>query len=293
MGKAELVLKAEAIIGEGSLWDAEGQRLLWVDIASGEIHSFDPASGGDRLIFKTDQHIGTVVQRERGGLVAAMRRGLYFIDEKTGACEFICNPEEDKPHNRFNDGKCDPAGRFWAGTMDMETHGIGAGSLYRLGTDLKCTRMEGGVTISNGIVWSPDEKTMYYTDTPTGVVWAYDYDVESGDISSRRTAVTLQKGEGGPDGITIDADGMLWVAQWGGWQVGRYDPRSGKKIGRVDVPAAQVASCALGGANLDELYITTARENLTQAQLEGQILAGSVFVANAGVRGLRANRFKG
>jgi sugar lactone lactonase YvrE len=293
MYQAELVLKAESLIGEGSLWDIERSRLLWIDIWKGEVHSFDPASGIDTLIFKSNQTLGTVVQREGGGLVAAMEHGFTFINEQTGEATPILDPEPDKLCNRFNDGKCDPAGRFWAGTMSMEGKEPGVGSLYRLGTDLTCTKMAGDISISNGIIWSQDAKTMYYTDSPTQLVWAYDYDAASGDISNRRVVIELPQGEGVPDGITLDAEGMLWVAQWGGWQVSRYDPATGKKIAQVDLPVSQPSSCALGGPNLDELYITTARNGLTAEELAAQPLSGSLFVVKAGVKGLKAEKFKG
>lgn len=286
-------MKTEASLGEGSLWDDRRGRLLWVDIVLGEIRSFDPALGTDMLLFKAGQAIGTVVLRERGDLVAALADGFHFVDETAGTSVKICHPEEDKPQNRFNDGKCDPAGRFWAGTMSDVDHSGNHGSLYRLDTDLTCHSMVEGVSVSNGIAWSPDGKTMYYTDTRTGLIWAYEYDAKTGDIRNRRTVVDIAKGEGGPDGFTVDAEGMLWVAQWGGWQVGRYDPATGKKILKVDVPAGRVSSCALGGAKLDELYITTARTGLSVSELEKQPLAGCLFVAKAGVAGMKAFRFKG
>jgi sugar lactone lactonase YvrE len=293
MKQAELALGIRTALGEGSLWDDRAGRLLWVDIRSGEIHAFYPDGGTDRLLFKCGQTVGTVVQREGGGLVAAMADGFHFIDEAAGESRKILDPEQDKPQNRFNDGKCDPAGRFWAGTMNDIHHSRGEGSLYRLDPDMSCRKMIGGVSVSNGIAWSPDSATMYYTDTRTRVIWAYDYDMETGNISNRRTVVEITAGEGGPDGITIDAEGMLWVAQWGGWQAARYDPATGKKTGRVDVPAARVSSCALGGANLNELYITTAREGLSEKEQLGQPHAGCLFVARVDVPGLRAYRFRG
>ena len=292
MLKAELAFKAEAQIGEGALWDSERELLYWIDISNGEIHLFNPADGADRLVANVGQYIGTVVQRAGGGLLAAMQRGLYFVNED-GALTQICDPEKGKPRNRFNDGKCDPAGRFWAGTMPIDCMEPKVGSLYRLDSSLTVTKMLDGITISNGIIWSPDHKTMYYADTPTGVVEAFDYDINSGDISNRRTVIRIANGEGGPDGITIDSEGMLWVAQWGGWKVGRYDPADGKLLDEVRVPAAQVSSCAFGGSNLDELFITTARIGITEANLKSQPLAGSLYRVKTAVKGLKADKFKG
>lgn len=290
--KSELVYQSNAILGEGALWDGEAARLLWVDILNGEIHAYDTAACADRLVFKTGQPIGTVVPRADGGLAVAAGHGFAFVNEETGSLEPICEPEADKPDNRFNDGKCDAAGRFWAGTMGMDG-GQGKGALYCLDTDMSCTKKLDGIAISNGIAWSPDNRTMYYTDTMTRVIWAFDYDMDTGAISRRRTVVEIALGEGGPDGFTVDAEGMLWVAQWNGWQVARYDPATGKKLNKIDVPVAEVSSCAFGGANLDVLYITTARERLTPGELEAQPLAGSLFAAAPGVRGLRANPFRG
>lgn len=290
--KSELIYQSDVILGEGALWDDEAGRLLWVDIPGGEIHVYDPAAGADRLLFKAGQPIGTVVKREGGGLAVAAKHGFAFANEDTGLLEMICDPEADKPDNRFNDGKCDPAGRFWAGTMGMD-HGRGKGALYCLDTDMQCTKKLDGVTVSNGIAWSPDGRTMYYTDTVTHAIWAFDYDAGTGAISRRRTAVEIAGGEGGPDGFTVDAEGMLWVAQWNGWQVARYDPATGKKLDRIDVPVAEVSSCAFGGDGLDVLFITTAREGLTAGELEGQPLAGSLFAAMPGTKGMRAYPFKG
>lgn len=291
--QAALALNHKSILGEGALWDDRANRLLWVDIRRGEVHAFDPASRQDRLLYRSGKTVGTVVQRQGGGLVTAEGDGFHFMDGEAGTAVQIHDPEADKPQNRFNDGKCGPDGRFWAGTMSDVDHRGGHGSLYRMDADLSCHRMIGNISVSNGIAWSPDGATMYYTDTPTRVVWAFDYDRETGNITNRRTVVEIPAGEGGPDGFTADAEGMLWVAQWNGWQVGRYDPSTGRKIGKVDVPAAHVSSCALGGVKLDELYITTAQEGLPDADRAKQPLAGCLFVAKVGVPGIKAYRFMG
>ncbi len=287
--QAELALDLKANLGEGSLWDDQTGRLLWVDIPAGEIHSFEPITGQDKLVYQADGQIGTVVQRQQGGLLAATSKGLVFADGQTGESQIICNPEADKPQNRFNDGKCGPDGRFWFGSMAAGPITEGQGSLYRLDADLSCHKMLEGVTISNGIAWSPDGSTMYYTDTPTGQIWAFDYDQQAGCISNRRTVVQIAPG--GPDGFTVDAEGMLWVAQWGGWQVARYDPASGEKLVQIDVPAAQVSSCAFGGETMDTLFITTASVGLGEADRANQPLAGCLFKAKVGVAGMKANRF--
>ncbi len=291
--QAELALDHKALLGEGSLWDDREGRLLWVDIPAGEIHAFNPVSGQDELRYKANGPVGTVVQRQNGDLLAATGMGLLFVDEHTGESRLVCHPEQDKPNNRYNDGKCGPDGRFWVGSMASGPILQGQGSLYRLDADLRCDTILEGVTISNGIAWSPDGRTMYYTDTQTGEIWAYEYDLSTGEIANRRTVVKIAPGEGGPDGFTVDAEGMLWVAQWGGWQVGRYDPETGEKIAQIDVPAAQVSSCAFGGEKLDTLFITTASVGLSEANGANQPLAGCLFHADAGVSGMKACRFSG
>jgi sugar lactone lactonase YvrE len=291
MLQAELVFRAEALIGEGALWDSQSATLLWIDIPAGEIHRFNPSDNSNRLVASLGQYIGTVVQRRGGGLLTAAQRGFFFVEEQTGAITPILDPEAHLPRTRFNDGKCDPSGRLWAGTMDIDCITRYAGSLYRLDDELRCERMLSNVSISNGIVWSPDKATMYFADTPTGVVDAFDYDDRTGSISNRRTVVRIA--DGGPDGMTIDRDGNLWVAQWGGWQVGCYDPFTGRKLEEVRVPASQVASCAFGGKEMDELYITTARNGIVGEELQKQPLAGSLFRVKPGVRGLEAYHFAG
>ena len=291
MIKSDLVLRAQAVTGEGPLWDEERAGLWWVDIPKGEIRFFNPASGEDCLVAAIGQQVGAVVLRRGGALLAAAEHGFFFVEESTGKLTPIYDPESNLTGNRFNDGKCDPAGRFWAGTMDNACIRRGVGALYRLDADMSCHKLVEGVSISNGLAWSPDRTTMYYADTPTGVVDAFDYDDATGEIANRRTVVRIA--EGAPDGMTIDRDGNLWVAQWGGWQVSCYDPGTGRKLEEVAVPAAQTASCAFGGEALDTLYITTARNGLTGEAALRQPLAGSLFAVKPGVRGLPAAKFAG
>jgi sugar lactone lactonase YvrE len=288
MEKVELVLDARAILGEGAAWHAPSQKLYWVDIMAPAVHIYNPADGTDRVI-PVNQPVGTLAPRAQGGLVLALKDGLYFMDEDSGALEFIADPESHLPGNRFNDGKCDPGGRFWAGTMGEP----GSGSLYRLDADRSLHRMQTGITTSNGMTWSPDALTMYYTDTPTLEIWAYDYDLASGAIRNRRTAVRVAPEDGNPDGMTIDAEGMLWVAMWEGWQVVRYNPTTGEKLGSIPMPVARVTSVAFGGPGLDELYITTAHMNIPLAEREQQPNAGGLFRARPGVRGLEGFMFGG
>jgi len=204
----------------------------------------------------------------------------------------IIDPETDKPDNRFNDGKCDPAGRFWAGTMHIRGQ-PNHGSLYRLDTDMTVHKMVEDVSISNGIVWTADHKTMYYIDTPTRTVYAYDYDNDTGAIDNRRIAIQVPEGIGFPDGMAIDAEGMLWIAHYEGKAVRRWDPASGKILHTIDLPVSRVTACAFVGNNLDTLYITTAINGLSAERHAKEPHAGSLFVAQPGVTGTLTYRFQG
>ena len=194
---------------------------------------------------------------------------------------------------RFNDGKCDPAGRFWAGTMAYDQT-EGAAALYCLESDLTVRKMIDKVTISNGLVWTADAKYFYYIDTPTNEVSVFDYDVDTGDIANRKTAIKIEENLGHPDGMSIDEEDMVWIAHWGGGRVTRWNPKTGKLVETIKVPQASlVTSCALGGPNLDELFITTASVNLNAEQKKLQPLAGSIFWIQLDVKGVPAFRFKG
>ncbi|SDK35809.1 SMP-30/gluconolactonase/LRE family protein [Sediminibacillus albus] len=287
--RLELVLDAKAELGEGPFWDADTQRLYWVDINNKQIHIFDPADNTDKVI-EVDQYIGAVVMQTSGDLLLAMQNGIYSMDKNTTKLTFIADPEKDKPDSRFNDGKCDPAGRFWAGTMPLQLE-PGAASLYRLDGDNHLRRMVPNVTVSNGMAWSNDKQTMYFADTPTQKIDAFDYDLKSGNISNRRTVIKIPESEGMPDGMTIDTEGMLWVAQWGGARVGRWDPGTGECRQVVELPASHVSSCAFGGAEMNQLYITTAREHLTKGQLDEQPYAGGLFRFHTNVKGAASYKF--
>jgi len=292
--QVELVLDAKAELGEGALWDGQTQRLLWIDIVRGEVHRFDPVFRQDQVT-NVGQMVGTVVTRASGGLMVAVKDGFASLDPDTGEMKMVSSPEAHIPANRFNDGKCDPAGRFWAGTMRLtgDPWKEAAGSLYSLDTGGQATPRLGKVYISNGIVWSADAKTMYFVDTVLPQVDAFDYDKATGAISNRRTVVHIPEGVGQPDGMTIDADDNLWIAMWGGWKVLGYNPRTGQPVGVVDVPAAQVTSCAFGGPNLEELYITSAWIDLSDGARALQPLAGGIFVARPGVKGVPAIPYAG
>ena len=288
--KPELVLDARATLGEGALWHPEEQVLYWVDIEGRKLHIFDPATGEDRELPVGDR-IGTVVPVAGGGALVALQNGIHRIDTKTGKLTKLAAPIEEDDI-RFNDGKCDPAGRFWVGTMALDTR-EGAAVLYRMDQDGSIHQVLDNLTISNGIVWTADKRTLYLTDTPTQQVYAFDYDDTTGSISNRRVAISIPESEGSPDGMTLDAEGKLWIALHGGGAVARWDPESGEMLQKITVPAPQTTSCAFGGKKLDTLYITTAREGLQEDQLQQYPGSGGIFSAKPDVRGVPADFYRG
>lgn len=287
MSELEHVLSVQARLGEGPLWDPSEGVLDFVDIEGDCYHRYNPATGAHERV-DVGLPIGALALRQKGGLVLATRDGFAFWDPVAGRRTPIADPEAHKAHARFNDGAVDGRGRFWAGTMgDGEQN-----SLYRLDSDLRVKVMETGVGVSNGIGWSPDQKTMYYTDSPRQVIYAYDFDPDSGELSHRRLFV-LSRGERGfPDGLAVDSEGFVWSARWEGWKVTRYDPQ-GRVEREIELPVERVTSCAFGGPNLDELYITTAWTGLNDAQRTQQPLAGDLFRVRVGIKGMPPSRFAG
>ncbi|HEY7140900.1 MAG TPA: SMP-30/gluconolactonase/LRE family protein [Methylomirabilota bacterium] len=290
MSDVSCVLPARALLGEGPLWDAEDRALYWVDIKGCMVHRFDPATGRDAQ-WPMPEVVGCLARRAAGGLVVALRSGFHFLDLDTGAIQAVATPEEDRPENRFNDGKPDRRGRFWAGSMhDPETAPTGA--LYRLDPDGACHRMVDGVVISNALCWSPDGRTMYHADTSRRVVWAWDSDPDRGEIANRRVFVKLSGKEGAPDGATVDAEGFVWLAHWGGWQVTRHDP-TGRMERVVRLPVERPSCPAFGGPDLATLFVTSASIGLSAEALAAQPYAGGILAFEPGVRGLPEARFLG
>lgn len=283
-------LDAQAQLGEGSIWHPRENKLYWVNIEGKSLHIYDPSTKKDQS-FLFEHMIGTVVPVESGGALVALQNGIHFFNAQTGELRFIDNPIPDT-NIRFNDGKCDPAGRFWVGTMDLGFK-EGVASLYKMDTGKTIHKMLDGVTISNGIVWTADKKTMYYVDSHLGRIDAFDYENTDGCICNRRTVLSIPQEMGSPDGMTIDSEGMLWVALWGGNSVGRFDPLTGALLQKIAVPAPQVSSCAFGGKNLDVLYITTARGGMLDEALAAYPLSGGLFSVKPGVKGVEAEFYKG
>lgn len=285
--QAELVADVGALLGEGPVWDDAAAVLYWVDIDRCEVHRFDPATGEDETA-DVGEPVGAVALRADGGLVLARKSGFATIGAWGAPPIDIVAVEQDNAATRMNDGACDRAGRFWAGTMHVELE-PGHGSLYRLDPDSSITRVLTDVSISNGIAWSGDDRTMYYIDTPTGGIDAFDFDLATGTIGDRHRIVTIDSSDGWPDGLVVDSSGCLWVALWDGRAVRRYTA-DGELVGVVDVPVARVTKCAFGGPDLDEIYITTAAADQPDTT---QPHAGGLFRACTGVRGTPANRFAG
>lgn len=274
--------------GEGPIW--WDQHLLYVDIKGHKIVRLNPETG-EETCWDVGEEVGTVVPRRSGGLVYAGAQGIFTFDPETREKHQIADPEPEKrPNNRFNDGKCDPEGRFWAGTISTVKK-EGDASLYMLGTDGTIKKMIDHVTNSNGLCWTADGRTLFYIDTPTREVAGFDFDPASGAISNRRVVVdTAASGfASSPDGMTIDADGRIWVAFCHGGCVACFNPSNGKILQRVDLHCIETTACAFGGANLDRLFVTT---GITSDMDEPD--AGRVFVIDGlGIQGVPTVAYDG
>lgn len=276
---AELVSDVHAELGEGPIWDARTQELLWVDILPGVVHRFDPATGGDRAFF-AGGFVGAIVPRAAGGYALADADGFALASDDGEVTPLVAVGHDFTI--RMNDGACDSAGRFWAGSMRID-ESEGGGCLYRLDPDRSVTAICDGVSISNGIAWSLDDTLLYYIDTPLRTVDVFDFDAESGAVVNRRVLFETH-GQGVPDGMVADEEGGLWIAMWDGGCVRRYTPE-GRLTAVVEVPAARTTKAAFGGPDLTDLYITSAAG-------EGQH-PGGLFVVQPGVRGRPANSYSG
>ena len=284
----ELVVKTRAEVGEGPIWDTKTETLVWVDIIGSAIHRFDPATD-ENTTMQTGVHVGAVAVRSSGGLVLAAADGFRALDPD-GTQSILAGVENDNPSMRMNDGKCDRRGRFWAGTMAYDEAGPpGLGALYRLDPDLQVSQMVDGISISNGIDWSPDDCLMYFIDSRSQTVDVFDFDVNSGSIQNRRTLIEVDAAIGFPDGMTVDVQGDLWVAMWGGARIARYGP-DGTSRGVFQFPVSQTSSCGFGGSGLGDLYVTSAARGISE---ETEPNAGSLYRIRPGVTGQLPNEFAG
>jgi sugar lactone lactonase YvrE len=275
MMEAQVILESGDRLGECPLWDEREGKLLWVDIHGPALKRLDPASGEVRVT-PLPEPIGSFALRSGGGLLAAMQSGFYLLDAESGALERFARPDPWPAEHRLNDGRCDRAGRFWAGTL-MEPDFPPTGTLYRLSPDRGCEAMLGGIAVPNSLAWSPDGRRMYFADSPRDTIWVFDYDEAAGEISNRRVFARTPTGH--PDGSCVDVDGCLWNAEYGGSRVVRYTPEGA--IDRViELPVRKPTCCCFGGERLDTLFITSAAQ-------------GGVLAARPGVSGLVEARFAG
>ncbi|WP_374569426.1 SMP-30/gluconolactonase/LRE family protein [Ideonella sp.] len=284
---------AGATLGEGTCWSEREQALYWVDILEHRLHRWRLADG-ERSTWAFDDTVSAVAERaHRPGLAITLRRGLALFDPDSGELQRLHEPEPDREGNRFNDGKCDAQGRFWAGSMDFGCKAP-TGALYRFDANGHGTRaFDAGFAVTNGPTWSRDQRTMYFNDTVHQQIHAFDFDADSGTLSNQRPWLRFAKGDGYPDGMTTDADGRLWIAHWGAACVTCHDPDSAEELLRVKLPTDHITNMAFGGPGLCTLFITSARFELSATQLAQQPLAGALFAVETNVTGRPAHRFAG
>ncbi len=276
------------VLGEGPLWDVAEQALYWVDIRKPAIRRYD---GGKRDVtsWSMPEMVGSLAVRNQGGLLVALKSALVFFDPPSGSMRRVAAPEADRPAQRFNDGKCDRQGRFWAGTMN-DTARHPDGTLYRLDRS-GCVAVESGITIPNSLCWSPDGRTMYFSDSWTRTICAFDFDPATGQVENKRP-FTATAAPAIPDGATIDAEGCLWCAEYDGWCITRFAP-DGTRMRSIELPLQRPTSCMFGGPGLRTLFVTSATQKLSPDELARQPLAGALLAMDVGVRGLPEARFDG
>ena len=288
---AQLVYDSKATLGEGPVWDFINQRLFWLDIEGGQLHCHYPITKENKH-WKFEEMIGAVALTTNGDLLMAMESGMALFSIESKVLKRLNILENTNPKMRFNDGKCDPNGNFWIGTMHKEFL-PGSGSLYKIDQHLKPSLRIANTTISNGMAWSADSSKFYYIDSPSFEVAVFDFDSNSNKISNRKRLFKIPHSYGSPDGMTIDDEGMLWIAHWGGGCVRRWNPEDGKVLQKITVDAPHVTSCCFGGKDFNMLYITTARSGLSEEELKTSPLSGGLFCIKTGVAGKAANLFKG
>ncbi|MEQ1769898.1 MAG: SMP-30/gluconolactonase/LRE family protein [Devosia sp.] len=296
--KVETAVASQNLLGEGAYWHARGQRLWWVDVPmpGARIETFDPVSGRHHSCPVPQMPMSLRARRDGAGLIVATHSGVSRFDPATGELTHLIDPEPGKPFNRSNDGGTDAKGRFWFGTMqnNLQPNGAGidilgrTGTLFSLDAEMSLKAHETGIMISNTMCWSPDNRTLYFCDTATGTISAYDFDLDEGRISNKRPFAKFERGV--PDGSTVDADGCLWNARWDGHCVVRFTPR-GEVDMVVEVPAAKPTSLAFGGSDFSDLYITTARYGGSADELSLLPESGNLMVCRPGVTGFALPEF--
>jgi sugar lactone lactonase YvrE len=288
-GDIQAPLATRDDLGEGPHWDAERAELLRVDITQGLILRFDPATGRETSI-AFDPPVGFAIPRDGGGLVIGTQHAVVLV-HPDGSNDTIAEVEQELPGNRFNDAKCDPSGRLWAGTMST-TREQGTGALYRITPDGSCDKVLDGLTIGNGLAWNVALDRMYFIDSTTYCVQVFDYDGAAGRITGRRTFAEIEPEQGLPDGMTVDDEDHVWVCLFGGGKILRYAP-DGRLVLELPLPVTNPTSACFAGTHLEDLYITSARFLLAPAQLETEPLAGALLRIATGIRGRRSWTFAG
>lgn len=286
----DVLLSVPNLLGENPTWCTRRARLYWIDIQAPALMSCG-ADGGDLTIWKMPEVIGCFALCRDDAFIVALRSGMYRFTPLGNKYDLLLAADKSLPQHRYNEGKCDPRGRFWFGTMNDVVREP-TGGLFHLDASLQCTQVEGAIAVPNGLAWSPDEKTMYFADTGTRLIHAYDFDADTGQRGPARVFVDLRKGPGRPDGATVDADGCLWGAEVDSGRVVRYAP-DGRELLAVQLPVTRVTCMAFGGADLRTLFITTARQKLTDDELRQQPHAGALFAMQAPVAGVPAAVFAG
>lgn len=287
--QVELVIDAKATLGEGPHWNGGTGELYWVDIEGMALHIYEKATGKLET-HRFEQKVSAVIPSKEGRLVLTMQDGIYTYNPASRTLEVMASIESDMPGNRFNDAKCDPRGRLWAGTLDMSFTSY-SGSLYVLEAGKEPRRVLTEVGCSNGLAWDERKSAMYFIDTMKKEVYRFSWDAVSGMIRGRELVMEWPTGVGAPDGMTIDSEGMLWIAHWGGGRVSRWNPDTAQLLSEIHVPALNVTSCVFGGEALDELYITTARTGTSPSDLAKYPHAGGVFMTKPGVKGTESQSF--
>lgn len=290
--KAELILDARGLLSEGPVWDHRNGILNWVDINKGEFNFFDPATSINKS-YPLHQKVGVGIPTNvQDKYILGLQGGLAIFDiNKPESLEIMADPESHIPNNRFNDGKCDPKGRLWVGSMDVEVKN-NAGNLYLVDQGFIVSKKIDNLTISNGLAWDTEKEIMYFIDTADNCVYTYDFHAEDGHITNKRIAINIPHKHGVPDGMTIDEEGMLWIAHWGGFNVTRWDPENARIIEKVDIPVPQPTSCAFGGVDLDILFITSASIKLPKKDLQDHPESGGLFAVQTGTRGKKTDFFR-
>ncbi|PSM47737.1 gluconolaconase [Chroococcidiopsis sp. CCALA 051] len=282
------ILTIRARLAEAPCWIEEEQLLYWVDIYNHRVHQFNPATNAHQF-FDVGEVVGCIAPAGTHRLIMAQRRRLAFLDTRSGAIAPILTIEDTPPDTRFNDGKCDAAGRFWFG---LKGNNKPTGCLYRYDSNGSLQVLETGLTIPNGLGWSPDWSTFYFTDSFLKTIYAYDFDLESGSLANRRVFIDLTAETFEPDGLTIDREGCIWSAMWNGWCIIRFDP-DGKEMMRVKMPVVRPTSCTFGDRDLTTLYITTASVGLSEAEIQNSFYSGDLFSLPTSTSGLPAHHFGG